>query len=228
MVMTRTASHPRTTSGLRAAGPALAPVGAALLLAACGSASPAQGNGVASKSPTPIVAAAQTALRSADGFVAAGTLSQHGRVARLRIVSGGSSKLEVQVSGRGRSEEIVALAGAHYVRAKLAFWTAQVGPRAASLANRWIELPASESQQLTSSFGLFAPSTMARCIGENLGTLSRGGHTTVAGKSAVVVDQAGNAPGSNPGTLAVATNGPAYPLRITSTGPSRPGGKVDV
>ena len=100
-----------------------------------------------------------------------------------------------------------------------------VEAQSASLANRWIERPASANQQLTSSFGLFAPSTLSRCLGENLGTLSRDGMTTVDGIPAVVVRQAGNLPGSNPGTLAEAKNGPAYPLRVASTGPTRPAGK---
>jgi hypothetical protein len=243
MAMTRTASHASATRGLRAAGAALAPVGAALLLVACGSssssassanastatnASTAKGNGVASKSPAQIVAAAQTALRSANGFVATGTISQGGEAVQLQVVDVGTSKLQVQFIESGKSAEIVALQGAEYVRANEAFWSAQAGAKAASLANRWIELPASASQQLISGFGLFAPRTLARCLGEDLGTLNRDGTTTVDGEPAIVVHQAGNMPGSSPGTIAVATNGPAYPLRVTSTGPTRPGGKVDV
>jgi hypothetical protein len=210
---------------------------AVVVLASCGSSSSssssaesagAKDNGVASKSPAQIVAAAQSALRSASGFVAAGVLTQGGQAVRLEIVDGGASKLQVQFSEKGRAAEIIALPGAGYVRANEAFWSAQVGAKAASLANRWIELPASAGQQLTSSFGQFAPSTLSRCLGENLGMLSRDGSTTVDGKPAVVVRQAANVPGSNPGTLAVQTDGPAYPLRVTSTGPTRPGGKVDV
>lgn len=145
----------------------------------------------------------------------------------VQIVDGGKSKLQVQVSASGKTAEIIALSGGGYVRANQAFWRAQVGAKAASLANRWIELPASASEQLISSFGMFAPSTLSRCLGEDLGTLSRDGTTTVDGIPAVVVRQAGNVPGGGPGTLAVATHGPAYPLRVTSTGPTRPGGKVD-
>jgi hypothetical protein len=206
----------------------------ALLLAACGSSGSsssgngAGGSGVASKSPAEIVAAAQTALRAASGFVVTGTLTQGGQPMRLQIVDGGTSKIEVQLSGSGRNAEIIVLPGAGYVRANAAFWTAQAGAaKAASLANRWIELPATSSQQLTATLGPLAPSTLATCLGENLGALSSGGTTTVNGVPAVVVRQAGNVPGSNPGTLAVATRGPAYPLRVTSTGPTRPGGKVD-
>jgi hypothetical protein len=235
--MTRTASRRSIPGGVRVAGAALALVGAALALVACGSSgsssstakasTAARGEGVASKSPVQIVVAAQAALRSAEGFVAAGTLRQDGEAVRLHIVDGGATKLQVQISASGKSAEIIALAGAGYVRGNQAFWSAQAGAQAAGLANRWIELPASASPKLTAGFGEFAPSTLARCLGEDLGTLSRDGTTTVEGKPAVVVHQAGNVPGSNPGTLAVATSGPAYPLRVTSTGPTRPGGKID-
>lgn len=182
---------------------------------------------MASKSPVQIVTAAQAALRATNGFVAAGTLSQGGQTVRLRIVDAGASMVQVQMSEDGKSAEIIALAAAGYVRANRAFWNAQAGVEAGSLADRWIELPASASQQLTSGFGQFAPSMFARCLGEDLGTLSRDGTTTIDGKPAVVVRQAGNAPGSSPGTLAVATSGPAYPLRLTSNGPTRLGGKID-
>lgn len=236
--MRGTVSDGHIVRGLRAGGGALALVGAAVLVAACGSSStgststkaaaPAKGAGLASKSPAQIVAAAQSALRSANGFVVGGTLRQRGQALRLEIVEGGTKGMQVRISEHGKNAEIIALPNAAYVRANQGFLKAQAGTNAAAAANRWIELPASASQQFTSGFGPFAPDTLARCLGENLGRLSRGGTTTVNGIAAVVVRQAGSVPGSSPGTLAVATHGPAYPLRITSTGPTRPGGKVDV
>lgn len=188
----------------------------------------AASNGVAARSPAQIVAAAQSALRAANGFVLAGDLRQAGKTLRLQVVDGGTAKLQVTLSQSGRSAEIITLPGANYIKANQAFWSTQAGPKAAILADRWFEIPASASRQLTSGFGEFAPRTLARCLGEDLGRLSRGGTTTVGGRPAVVVRQAGNVPGSTPGTLAVATTGPAYPLRVTSTGPTRGGGKVDV
>lgn len=237
---------------LRSAAACAVPIAVLLALAACGSNGSASGasrsgtkptggtapgsateptgthgNGVASKPPLQIIAAAQTALRSASGFVVGGTLRQGGKTVRLKIVEGGATGLDVRMAGQGKSAEIIALPKAAYVRANQAYLKAQAGAGAAGLANRWIELPASASAQFTSGFGPFAPDTLARCLGENLGRLSRDGTTTVNGRPAVVLRQAGNVPGSNPGTLAVATNGPPYPLRVTSTGPTRPGGKVD-
>ncbi|HEY5260694.1 MAG TPA: hypothetical protein VIJ33_01115 [Solirubrobacteraceae bacterium] len=235
--MTGTVSRLCFARGCRAANGALVLVGAALLLAGCGSSSSgstsgrasaaAKDNGVASKSPIQIVAAAQSALRSVSGFVVAGTLIQGGEVVRLEVVEGGTMRLQVHISERRKSAEIIALPNAAYVRANQAYLSAQAGANTAGLANRWIELPAGAAQQFTSSLGPFAPNTLARCLGEDLGRLSRDGTTTVNGKPAVVVHEAGNVPGSSPGTLAVATKGPAYPLRVTSTGPTRGGGKID-
>jgi hypothetical protein len=234
--MLRRLLHRSATRGVRAASGGFVWVGVALLLTACGSnsssssttkRSAAEGNALASKAPAEIVAAAQNALRSANGFVATGALTDTGQTMRVQIVDRGTSTFEVHSSENGKRSEIIVLPGAGYVRANLAFWSAQVGPQAASLANRWIDLPATASRQLTSSLGPLAPGTLSRCLGENLGALTRGGTTTVDGVPAIVIRQAGNIPGSNPGTIAVAISGPAYPLRTTSTGPTRPGGTVD-
>jgi hypothetical protein len=231
--MIRRAPQRFAARSLGAAGFTGVAVGAVLLLAACGSSSSspkapaAEGNGLASKSPAQILAAAQAALRSADGFVIAGSLTQDGHEVRIAVVDEGMSTREVKFSEGGRRAEVTVFPRAGYVRADQAFWIPQVGAQAPSLANRWIELPASASQQLTSSFANLAPNTLSRCLDEDLGALSRNGTTTVDGKAAVVIRDAGNVPGGSPGTIAVATDGPAYPLRITSTGPSRPGGTVD-
>lgn len=231
--MTRSALQLLTPRGRRV-GVAL---GVALLVAACGSGgsrtsgtkpSAITSNGVVSKSPAQIVAAAQAALRSANGFVLSGSLHQGREAAHLQIVDGGGSKFQTRISEGGQTAEIIVLRDAGYVRANQEFWTAHGVAALAGLANRWIEAPASDTQQIASAFGLLAPDTLARCLGEDLGTLSRDGSTTVDGSHAVVIRQAGNVPGGNPGTLAVAASGPAYPLRITSTGPTRPGGKIDV
>jgi hypothetical protein len=223
---------PRTMTRTAAAG---AVVAAVLVIAGCGSstqnpsgpaASAASANSLSSESPAQIVAAAQAALRSARGFDLTGTLTQGAEKTRLRMAIAGR-KLDMSVAESGRTFQIIALPGASYVIANRAFWVAQSGPSYARLANHWFEVPASTTKTLSSSLGSLAPSTLARCLGEDLGTLSKAGTTTVDGHQALVIRDAGNMPGDAPGTLAVATSGPAYPLRLTVTGPTRPGGKVD-
>jgi hypothetical protein len=136
--------------------------------------------------------------------------------------------LELALSGEGGRAELIALPNAAYVRANATFWKPRVGQRAATLANRWIQIPPAGAEAITASLGRFAPATLARCLVEDHGSLSVAGKTTVDGHPAVVLKDAGNVPGSAPGTLAVATSGPPYPLRATATAGQRAGGRVDV
>jgi hypothetical protein len=81
---------------------------------------------------------------------------------------------------------------------------------------------------LASQFTHFAPATLARCLTEDHGTLSIGGRASINGEPAILLRDAGNLPGTQPGTVAVATTGPPYPLRLTATGRQRAGGRTDV
>jgi hypothetical protein len=132
-------------------------------------------------------------------------------------------------------KQIVADAAAHGdvesqppIRANAAYWTAHLGARGAALAERWIQVPPAHAQAFTSSLGRFAPATLSRCLSENHGTLTVAGMATVEGRPAVIVKDAGNAPGSSPGTIAVATTGAPYPLQASGTGRQRAGGHIDV
>jgi hypothetical protein len=119
-------------------------------------------------------------------------------------------------------------ASGYFIRANAPFWASHVWARANQFANHWIQVPPVSGQSLTSSLGRLAPSTLARCLVEGHGALSVAGRTSVARKRAVVVRDAGDVPGSSPGTLAVAATGTPYPLELTTTGPRRPGGRIDV
>jgi hypothetical protein len=184
--------------------------------------------GEASKSAKQILADAAGALKRARGYVLHGSLSADGRQVRLKVVAATGRSLEVAQSQAGANAELIALPNADYVRGNAAFWRPRVGQHAAALANHWIQIPSASAQGITASLGRFAPSTLARCLVEDHGSLSVAGKTTVGGRPAVVLKDAGNAPGSAPGTLAVATSGPPYPLRQTATAGQRPGGHVDV
>lgn len=209
-------------------------LGCAVALSGCGSSSGARhpeggggGNREASKSPAQILTDAAAALRNAHGFVIEGVMTQNGRTARLKVVTPGSGSLEMTISSGNASAEMIVLASGSYVRGNTEFWARRAGTRASLLANRWIEVPAANAQAFTSALGHFAPATMARCLVEGHGTLSLAGRTTVAGRPAIVIRDAGNAPGSAPGKLAVATSGPPYPLQATTAGPQRAGGRID-
>lgn len=210
-----------------------------MALAACGSngGAPASrstggtappGRAEASKAPERILADASAALRQAHGYEVQGTLTENGQQLRLDVTVHSKSSMRVTFSVEGESIEVLMLPTSSYLRANRAFWTTHFGPNGGALAGRWVQVQPANARALTSSFGHFAPETLSRCIVEDHGSLSIGGTATVDGRTAVIVKDAGDAPGSSPSTLAVASSGPPYPLRAMGTGPSRPGGHIDV
>lgn len=215
----------RRAAGLLVVGP--------LLLAGAAELSPSsalasrRAEALGSKSPTQVIAAAQSALRSSQGYVMAGEMSQGTQKLKLQLTYAGSSKLEMNVTQGSGTAAIIALPTGLYVKANRSYWRSHGGGSIIRYANRWIELPASFSTKFTAQLGQFNPRTLARCLGENHGTLSRDGTTSVNGKRAVVIRDAGGVPGGNPGRLDIASTGPAYPLRVISTGPTLKGGRVD-
>lgn len=208
-------------------------VGCSVVLGGCGS-SPrhtskaGNANGEAEKSPGQIVADAAAALRTAHGYVMQGTITENQQLVHLKVSVATPRSIDVAFSVEQSAVEILTLANASYIRANRAFWTTHLGARGATLANRWIQAQPADAQSMTSSLGHFAPATLARCLTEDHGKLTLGGRATLDGRPAVIVKDAGNVPGGSPGTLAVATTGPPYPLQVVSTGPQRPGGHVDV
>jgi hypothetical protein len=215
-------------------------LGCVMALAGCGSsggsghAATATGsgsagsNGEASKSPGQILADAAAAIRDAHSYAMRGELTANGQAVRVKLLAPSSTALELVMSSPSGSDEIIALATGSYIRGDSAFWSAHAGPRGSLLANHWIQVPPAQVQSLTAAVGHFAPATLSRCLVEDHGSLSIAGRTTVAGRPAIVIKDAGNIPGDAPGLLAVATSGPPYPLRVTGLGAKRPGGKIDV
>jgi hypothetical protein len=146
----------------------------------------------------------------------------------LAVVAPGPRSLQLTLSIAGATLEMAASPSASYVRGNATFWRAHLGGTASGLANRWIQVAPSTAQALTSTLGHFAPATVSRCLTEDHGTLTVAGMTTIDGRSAVIVRDKGNAPGSTPGDLDVAATGPPYPLQATADGPQRAGGPIDV
>jgi hypothetical protein len=64
----------------------------------------------------------------------------------------------------------------------------------------------------------------ATCLGRQSAGATKGGTTTVSGRRAVEVKLAGTLPGTEPGSLFVALDGPPLPLRSVTTGAPVPGG----
>lgn len=184
--------------------------------------------GEASKPPARILADAAAALRAAHGYQMQGTILQSGQTLRLKLRTTSPTSLDLAFAAGEATAEVIELPAASFIQGNRRFWSSQGGAAAARLADRWIAVPASHAHAFTGSLGALAPATLSRCLLEDHGTLSLAGKTTIGGHPALLVRDAGNAPGSTPSLLAVAGSGVPYPLRYTATGGQRAGGRIDV
>jgi len=117
-----------------------------------------------------------------------------------------------------------------YFRSPRSFYVAEgaKGATLTALAGHWVSATPSQLPTIGNLIALTKPAILGRCLlGQRLGTLSVDGETTLAGRRAVVLADAGDLPGSAPGRLYVAASGSPLPLETTTTGPYRAGGKTD-
>jgi hypothetical protein len=203
-------------------------VGAAALVAGCGGSSTPKPSGEAAKSPDAILRDASAALSHAHSFRATGTVRLAGQDGTVSLAFQAPSSLSFSITGPGGgSAKVILLAGTVYLNADKAYFAQQgAGAQAAKLGGQWLKLP-SGVPGLTSLLDEFKLASLGRCLAVGHGTLKRGGDATVDGQPAIVVVDAGDKPGSTPGRTYVATSGPAYPLRLESTGSTRSGGVTD-
>jgi pimeloyl-ACP methyl ester carboxylesterase len=231
-------SATRTRAWLKARAVAVAccVVAVAAAVGGCGgggraaSTSTSTGAGLAAEPAVRILAAAEAAIDQVHSFhlqataVIPGTTVSESTYLQLPGVAtlaeqNGSDTLDLR-----------AIAGRIYFRGNRAYYasTGVTGAELATLPGRWVS---ATPAQLPTADGLLAlthPATLGLCLlGQHLGTLSVGGTASVDGRRAVVLLDAGNLPGSAPGRIYIAATGPPLPLRLTRTGPARPGGTSD-
>jgi hypothetical protein len=191
---------------------------ALLLMAGCGSSKPS-GNGMSSKTPTEIVAAAKAAAAGAVSAHVAGSIVSGGQPISLDMEllagKGGKGKITVE----GLSVQLIDVGKAVYINGSKAFYTHLAGAAAAQLLQgKWLKAPTDSG-----NFASFASLTdLNKLVGSTLaahGKLTAAGTTTVEGQQAVGVTDSGKE-----GTLYVAATGTPYPLEIVKRGAD--GGKV--
>jgi hypothetical protein len=178
-----------------------------------------------SDTPLQILVASAAALRSAHSFEADGYLTEGKQRGELRLLSAGRS-IDLSFRDGQASFEALATPNSAYVRASAAFYmsTGATATAAQLLSGRWLHTTA---RSALSGFAQFVPATLAACMAEDSGTVTQDGTATVDGRPAVLIREAGDVPGGQANTIAVASSGPPYPLEIISAGSQRPGGHVD-
>jgi hypothetical protein len=192
---------------------------AAIVAGGCGSSS-SSGNGIASKSPTEIVAAAKTAADSAGSVHVVGSIVNAGASISLDMELLKSKGGRGRLSENGLSFELVDVGGYVYIKGSPTFYRHFAGAAAAQLLQgKWLKASAS-----TGSFASLGALTDLRKLLDS--TLASHGSLTKSGTSAIEGQQAiGIKDATHGGVLYVAATGTPYPLAITKGGSG--GGKVD-
>ncbi len=186
----------------------------ALAVAALGGCGGSSGNGVASKSPTEIVAAAKAAADGASAVHVSGSTVTGGSpiTLDLSLVTGKGGR--GRLAENGLSFEVIEIDNTIYISGSSAFYTHFAGPAAAQLLHgKWLKASTSNA----SFAGLSSLTELHKLLAAALTTddkaLVAAGTSTVGGQPVVgVKDTAQN------GILYVATTGTSYPLEITKSG----------
>ncbi len=193
----------------------------ALAVILCGCASSASsGNGVASKAPAQIVAAAKSAAEGAATVHVAGSILGDGTpiAIDMELVSGKGGQGRIVVEGQ--TVKLVNVDNAVYLNSGAAFYARFTGAAAARrLQGKWLKASARGA-----ALGpLVSLTNLGKLLGGALGAhgpLSRGVPTSVRGQKAIAVTDLARG-----GTLFVASTGAPYPLEIVKPAPG--GGELE-
>jgi hypothetical protein len=180
------------------------------LLGGCGGSS--SGNGVASKSPNEILAAAKAAADAAKSAHVSGSVVSGGSPITLDLdlaAAGGRGQLSLN----GLGFELIQTGGTVYIKGSPAFYRRIGGAAAAQLLQgKWLKAPTS-TPEFSSIASLTDLHRLLNAALSSHGTLVKTATSTVNGKKVVgVTDQ------TRGGTLYVATSGSPYPLEIAKSG----------
>ena len=183
--------------------PACSPAAAAPLI---------EGNGVASKTPTQIVASAKALADAASTVHVSGSILSSRSPITLDLLLASGKGGRGRLSENGLSFELIELYGTVYIKGSPAFYRSHRGPAATQLLQgKWLKAPASTGSLASlSSLTNLRPLVDAVLSGHR--ALTKGTSTTVNGQKVI-----GLTDSSKGGTLYVATTGPPYPIEITST-----------
>lgn len=194
------------------------------LLAGCGggsssSSSSSSSNGVESKSPAEILAAAKLAADGARSVHVSGSIVSGSTPITLdmNLLAGKGGR--GQLSESGLSFSLIQVGKTVYIKGSPAFYKHIGGSAAAQLLEgKWLKAPASNSDFASLSQLTDLRQLVDQTL-ESHGTLTKTSTTTINGQKVVGITDK-----TKGGTLYIAATGQPYPVQITKTGSS--GGKV--
>jgi hypothetical protein len=181
-------------------------------LAGCGGSS--SGNGVASKSPTEIIAAARTAADGASAVHVSGSTVTTGTpiTLDLSLVAGKGGR--GRIAENGLSFELIELEGTIYIKGSAAFYKHFAGAAAAQLLQgKWLKAPATSASFAGLSSLIELHKLLDAALASSNKALVSTGTRTVKGQAVVGVKD--TAQGE---TIYVATTGKPYPVAATKSG----------
>ncbi len=193
------------------AGPLLAAIVFASPLAGCGGSS--QGNGIAAKTPSEILASAKVLADDASSVHVFGSIPSAGSPIALNLYLRAGRGGRGQLSENGLAFELIQIRGTAYIKGSNAFYRHIAGPTAAQLLQgRWLKASASTGS-LASLVSLTNLSQLLDTTLTGHGALVKGATATVAGRRVLALKDPAEG-----GTLYVATTGPPYPVEVTKGG----------
>jgi hypothetical protein len=181
----------------------------AILAASCGSSS----NGLTSKTPAQILAAAVSATSAATSYEIGGTGTFADGVTSIDFKVAGSN-LNGSFVLAGSTVDVMQIAGNVYINAPAAYYVfeGETAARAALLDHVWVE--ATAGSKVASDFFTLSGLLDISSDLSSAEAVTSGGTGSVGGQSVVILEAAD-------GTgVDIATSGPAYPVQITTTGSS--------
>jgi hypothetical protein len=181
-------------------------------LAGCGSSS--SGNGVASKSPAEILAAARTAADGASAVHVSGSTVTGGTPIALDLSLVAGKGGMGQIAQNGLSFKLIELEGTIYIKGSPAFYKHFAGAAAAQLLQgKWLKAPVTNASFAGLSSLIELHKLLDAALESSDKALVSTGTNTVKGQAVVGVKDTARGE-----TIYIATTGKPYPLAATKRG----------
>ncbi|HEX6468298.1 MAG TPA: hypothetical protein VF069_04325 [Streptosporangiaceae bacterium] len=176
------------------------------------------GNGIAGKSSSEILAAAEQALKNARSVHLKGTLSDKGETIKLnlwmtRTVAKGS--ITGPEGGKTFTVEVIKTGGRFYMHAPAMFRALGGAAAAEVIGNRWVLVPKGD-KDFKDFESLVNIRSMAKEMLTPDGQVTKGKQTVIDGKPVIGLE-------ASDGTLYIATTGQPYPVKLVPLKPESPG-----